>query len=732
MIPAIISTAIVPSVLPQGKELTFEEVRKRQLFATLIIPGIILLGLIGCYHLFTSNLLEGCLDLVVCLWLIFCLLGLRMMKKDVVLYRINTALLGVFFLYLAAKGGLDGHKLLWIFSYPLIALYTLGKLEGWIWTGIIFLLCLGILFGPWDPQWVHTYSLVFKIRFALAFALVASMTYIYESARGKYQSRLESEQRNLKAEKQKLAEMTHTVQEANRALTQSEQRLKQAQSIARVGNFEYDPATDRLWGSEEALRIFGLDGDGSRLTLSDLKAQAPDFHAFIGGFGTRKRDMCKFRLKVFGPGKMAHQEKMGYAQAECGDGSDLSSRKIIGVVQDITALHQAEEEKKELEAKLARSQKMEALGLLAGGVAHDLNNVLTGIVGYPDMMLMRLPSNSNLREPLIVMRDSGQKAAAIVQDLLTLARRGVTSVEIVNLNDLIDQYLASPEFAKLQSYHPQVEFKVDKQDPLSNINTSPVHMKKSLMNLVSNAAEALPEGGRVRIASSSRYIDKPLKGYADVNAGEYAVLGVEDNGSGIRKEDLGRIFEPFFTKKKMGRSGTGLGLAVVWGTVHDHNGYINVISMPDKGTLIELCLPATRETIEFRDSDLPSTAYKGNGERILVVDDMPSQRKVTQEMLSMIGYHVETAASGEEAIAFLQDHAVDLVILDMIMDPGIDGLETYTRMRTLRSAQKTLIVSGYSETERVRKAQILGAGAYVKKPFDIQTIGLAIRRELDQ
>ncbi len=728
----VLKISLLDWVLPPGSELTFEEMRKRKLFAALIVPGIIILSTFGCFHLFHGNLLEGLLDLFACLWLLFSLLGLRMMKKGLVLYRINTTLLGLLFLFLAAKGGIEGNKLLWMFSYPMIAFYTLGIPEGLAWTGILFALCLGILFGPWDTHWVHAYSMDFKLRFGVAFALVASFTYIYESAREKYQSNLESEQRNLKAEKQKLAEMTHTVQEANRALTQSEQRLKQAQNIAQVGNFEYDPEADRLWGSEEALGILGLDPAGNRLPLGDIKGRAPGFYAFLEGFGTGRQGTCKFRLTLSGPGEGEYRQKMGYARAELEDGSGTSPPKIIGVVQDITPLHKAEEEKKELEARLARSQKMEALGLLAGGVAHDLNNVLSGIVSYPDMMLIRLPADSDLRKPLGLIRDSGQKAAAIVQDLLTLARRGVTSMEIVNFNDLVEQYLQTPEFLKLQSYHPLVSFRVDKQDRLPNIKASAVHMKKTLMNLVSNAAEALPEGGQVHISTRNRHLDIPLKGYADVNAGEYVVLGVEDNGSGIQEEDLARIFEPFFTKKKMGRSGTGLGLAVVWGTVHDHNGYIHVSSTPGRGTRIELYLPATSAEMMHREEEIPPKSFQGNGERILVVDDLPSQREITREMLTLLGYHVDTVASGEEAIDFLKDHPVDLAILDMIMHPGIDGLETYARLRTLRPEQKTLIVSGYSETERVREAQMLGAGAYVKKPFDIQTIGQAIRRELDK
>ena len=265
---------------------------------------------------------------------------------------------------------------------------------------------------------------------------------------------------------------------------------------------------------------------------------------------------------------------------------------------------------------------------------------------------------------------------------------------------------------------------------LFNIKGSAIHLKKSLMNLVSNGAEALQEGGLLQISTQNRYIDRRLEGYFDIAEGEYVVLSVKDNGGGISRDDLGRIFEPFYTKKKMGRSGTGLGLAVVWGTVEDHHGYINVVSEVGKGTLFELYLPATREYVDHRECPVCIDQYCGHGERILVVDDIETQREITSRMLTELGYRVQTAASGEEAVAIIGDCAVDLVILDMIMEPGIDGLETFSRMQSLCPGQKALVVSGFSETKRVKKAQELGAGAYVKKPYAIETLGMAVRREL--
>ncbi|MCP3874918.1 MAG: GAF domain-containing protein, partial [Desulfobacteraceae bacterium] len=237
-----------------------------------------------------------------------------------------------------------------------------------------------------------------------------------------------------------------------------------------------------------------------------------------------------------------------------------------------------ESDKSKLEIQLQQSKKMEAIGLLAGGVAHDLNNVLSGIVSYPDLLLMDIEEDSPLREPILTIKSSGQKAAEIVKDLLTLARRGVENKSILNLNDIILEYLKSPEFEKLATYHPEVSVETNLDKKLLNIEGSSTQLIKMIMNLVSNAAKAQPSGGKTTISTHNQYVDTPIKGYEEIYAGNFVVLEVKDIGLGIANKDLTRIFEPFYTKKVMGISGTGLGMAVVWGTIHDNNGYLDVKS----------------------------------------------------------------------------------------------------------------------------------------------------------
>jgi len=407
--------------------------------------------------------------------------------------------------------------------------------------------------------------------------------------------------------------------------------------------------------------------------------------------------------------------------------------KIVGfrgLMRDVSERKHAEQERRKLEKKLQQAQKMKAIGTLAGGVAHDLNNILSGIVSYPDLLLMDLPKDSPLYEPIKTIQESGKKAAAIVQDLLTLARRGVSISEVLNLNDIITEYLDSPQFAKLKSFHPLVEIRTQIDSALLNIKGSPIHLSKTVMNLVSNAAEAMPDGGTVLIKAENQYIDKPIRGYDDVEEGDYVVLTVSDTGIGIHPDEISKIFEPFYTKKVMGRSGTGLGMAVVWGTVKDHKGYIHVESGMGNGTVFKLYFPVTRKQHAQHQYDRQSVDYQGKGESILVVDDAQQQREIASKILSQLGYSVETVESGEQAVAFLEQNKVDLIVLDMIMPPGIDGLETYARIIQSNPKQKAIIASGYSETNRVKKAQQLGAGKYVKKPYTVQKIGLAVKAEL--
>ncbi len=403
----------------------------------------------------------------------------------------------------------------------------------------------------------------------------------------------------------------------------------------------------------------------------------------------------------------------------------IPSGEVVIVYDDITELKQAELQRQTIEAQLQRSRKMEAIGLLAGGVAHDLNNILSGIVSYPDLLLMQLAPESKLRQPILAIQESGQRAAAVVADLLTVARGVSSEKKLCSLNQLVSQYLNSPEHEALLKKHPGVVCRSEYSSQIWPLTCSPIHIQKSLMNLVTNAAEAIDQGGLITIHTRKQVLSEIEAKALGLEAGVFDLLEVADSGSGIAQEDLDHIFEPFYTKKVMGRSGTGLGLAVVWNTVEDHQGTIEVRSSTE-GTVFTLYFPATEQELLLKEDDLDKEILRGNGETVLVVDDEPLQREIATQILDTLGYHSLAMPSGEEAVDYLQDNAVDLILLDMIMGTGINGRETYARIIRRHPGQKALIVSGFSENDEVREALRLGVSAYLQKPYAISSLSRAV------
>jgi len=410
---------------------------------------------------------------------------------------------------------------------------------------------------------------------------------------------------------------------------------------------------------------------------------------------------------------------------------DYQGRQVqVAAIRDVTASETALHQKIALTKKLADAQRMESLGLMGSSVAHDLNNIMAGIITYPELLLMDLGDDFKYKEELLMIREAGKRAAAVVNDLLTVARGATCKKEIHNVNALIGSYLKSVEFKELNHRYPEVKLTPYLEGKLHNISCSTMHLSKSIINLVNNAAEAIQTKGEIVLSTKNIQLLTPLHGYETIEAGEYVVVSVEDDGPGISNQDIKQIFSPFYSKKVMGRSGTGLGLAVVWNTVHDHGGYIDVVST-DKGSLFALYFPVDRSEISQAAQPAPTIShYHGNGQKILVVDDQQSQREIARRLLSRLGYQALTVKSGEEAIEFIKTTRVDLVMLDMLMDPGINGCETYEEIIKHVPGQKAIITSGYSNLEDIDRAMDLGINQFVKKPYSIHELAQALNMEI--
>ncbi len=393
-----------------------------------------------------------------------------------------------------------------------------------------------------------------------------------------------------------------------------------------------------------------------------------------------------------------------------------------GIVRDIT-------DRKKLEFQLLQAQKMEVIGNLAAGIAHDLNNILSGLVSYPDLLLLEIPKDDPLHNKISIIQKSGQRAAAIVQDLLCMARRNITIAGISNINAIIGEYLESPEYRQLQTLHPNITLAVDLDENLVNINGSTVHLSKVIMNLIHNAMEAMPDGGAVALATKNITLDSGLNGFEHIPAGEYVRLSVTDNGIGIPQSDLQKIFEPFFTRKMTNKSGTGLGMTIIWATVKDHHGYLDIASREGQGTTVNIFLPVAPGSTSLPEQPVVLEEYFGSA-TILVIDDVAEQLHIATTMLKRLGYTVHAAESGEKAITMVENQNFDLIMCDMIMPGGMDGLETYKKIQEICPRQKAIITSGYSKSERVEEMLKLGAESFVQKPFTMEGIAVAVKAAL--
>ncbi|MCI5130587.1 MAG: response regulator, partial [Candidatus Electrothrix sp. EH2] len=386
-------------------------------------------------------------------------------------------------------------------------------------------------------------------------------------------------------------------------------------------------------------------------------------------------------------------------------------------------------ERKKLEDQVFRSKRMESIGLMAGGVAHDLNNILAGIIGYPELLLKTLPEDSNLREPLEAVRESGQRAAMVVADLLTVARGVAIAKESRCLHGLIREYLDSPEHKKLISLYPNILHEQRFEAIEADILCSPLHIRKCLMNFSTNAVEAVDDSGTVIIATRNDCLDEYKASKYEIATGEYIILSVKDNGSGIPKKDLQHIFEPFYTKKVMGRSGTGLGLTVVWNTVQDHESKI-FVSSDTNGTVFQIYFPVSKKKSAVTEN---AGQQENTGERsgtVLIIDDEPQLRDIAARMLKSIGYTVDSVCSGELAIKYILDKPIDLIVIDMQMEPGMNGYETYREIIKIYPEQKAVIVSGFSDSADVKAALKLGANGFIKKPYSTEQLGRAVQDAL--
>jgi PAS domain S-box-containing protein len=468
-----------------------------------------------------------------------------------------------------------------------------------------------------------------------------------------------------------------------------------------------NPAFARIFDEDAAEAIIGKN-------LIDYLPESQQNLVFSQSGWRRKGKSSQYELEIV---SAKGRKKYVYVciTPRFDDGNEYTG--AIGSVLDIT-------ETRTLQEFVSRAQRLEIAGRIAGQVAHDFNNLLGPLVAYPDMIRCELSENHPAMSMLDDMQKAAEQMADINQQLLTLSRRGHYVQETFCLNETVRQALA-----QMPGLPETLRIETDLDAGLMNTRGGSAQILRVILNLLSNARDAVRDNGTVRIRTENYYADQVTLKYGRIPKGEYVKVTISDTGCGILKEQLSRIFEPFFTTKTTDRQrGSGLGLSVVHAVMEDHNGFVDLSSTPGDGTSFFLYFPIARETGEIQRSD----EISGGSESILVVDDDTTQREVAQKLLGKLGYIVTATESGEKAVEFLKCTPHDLLVLDMIMPDGMDGAETYRKALEINPFQKAVVVSGYAETDRIDMALKLGAGAYLRKPLTLKALAVSVRKELDR
>ncbi len=512
-------------------------------------------------------------------------------------------------------------------------------------------------------------------------------------------------------------------------LRESEGRLRQAAEAGKVGLWEWDLRTGRVYFSSEWKRQIGygeqevtdsFDEFQSRIHPDDAEATLRKLRAFAAGPDSEFRD--EFRLR--------HRDgeyRWILTRAASVHGGRGEPQRILGAHVDITERKRAEQDRDRLRVQFEQAQKMEAVGRLSGGVAHDFNNMLSVILGHAAMALERLDPAEPLRADLEEIERAAQRSAELTRHLLAFARRQTIAPRILDLNETVADALKM--LGRLIGENIDLRFVPGKG--LWSVKIDPVQIDQILTNLCVNARDAIAEVGAIIIETSNAVFDEAYcadrPGHA---AGDHVVLSVTDDGCGMGREIVDHVFEPFFTTKTLGR-GTGLGLATVYGIVRQNDGFIDVYSEPGKGTTFRIHLPRFAGQAESRAAPVLAEAPRSQGETVLFVEDEASIRALGKKMLERLGYTVIAAGTPSEAVRVAETYAgeIHLLVTDVVL-PEMNGRELAGRIEALRPMVRTLYMSGYT-TEAIAHGGVLDDGIhFVQKPFSSANLAKEVREAL--
>jgi len=519
-------------------------------------------------------------------------------------------------------------------------------------------------------------------------------------------------------------EMLSTLQARETDLRESTGQLLAAMTVARMGSWAWEVPRGTISWSGREVQVFGEKGKPADATLASfLELIHPTDRSVVEQGLWRAAETgqrCELDFRVLDPDGHVRWLAMR-GQRTQDDGNQPA--KVLGLVMDTT-------DRRRLEEQLLQSQKLEAIGRLAGGVAHDFNNLLTGILGYADFALKSLPENHAARVDIVEIERAGTRAAALTGQLLAYARRQMIAPKIVSLNELVGNL----ESLLRRLIGEDVDLETRCSRDLWRAQIDPGQFEQVIINLAVNARDAMPEGGRLTVETSNCTLDDSyVRQHPEVVAADYVMMAVADTGIGMDTATQIRIFEPFFTTKEQGK-GTGLGLAVCYGIVKQAGGHLWVYSEPRRGTTFKVLLPRATEDLADAAAARPVDHPSSQGhETVLIVEDEQVVRRLAVRALTEQGYNVLEAEDGLAALEVAQGHSgeLQLLVTDVVM-PGMNGKELADRLVAERPDLRVLYISGYAEHAVVRHGVLEEGIAFLSKPFDLAELGRTVREVLDK
>jgi len=618
------------------------------------------------------------------------------LKKQYNIYQnIFRGFLLLFLIYIIYTVGYQKEitKIQWSYIFPLLIFFSLGRRQAYLWALFFIGTMVFLLFYP---RLLDDISLGFKFRYLSTISILCAVGIAWKAGIRQNYARLVDQRQKLSESEEKYRlifencfDIIYTV-DRQLATENISPSIKEAAGYSPAELMGKPLFELNLLAAEDTERAFS---DITRVMQGDTIPN--ESYNFIAKDGTRLK-------------------------AEISAAPILRNGEVTGMIciaRNVTAQKKAEEEKQQMQERLQQAERLESLGVLAGGIAHNFNNLLGVINGYTSLALLDTEPLHPNYEKLKRIEEEVKNGAKLTGELLGFARGGKYEIKTTNINNILEK--TSLVFGTTKK---EISFLRQLEEKIWNVDVDRSQMEQVFMNLYLNSQQAMPGGGNIYLTTENIFADDEQTISPSLTPGKYVKITVKDTGVGMDEKTKARIFEPFFTTKKLG-VGTGLGLATVYGIIRNHNGGIFVKSSPGEGTTFDIYLPASEKEIAKEEKKEVTTAATIGKETILLVDDEKPLLEVNKELLKYLGYEVYAAGSGQEAIAVYMEKRdkIDLVILDMIM-PGISGGETLNQLQKINPEIKVILSSGYSIDGEAQEILSRGCKGFLQKPFSIKEL----------